>query len=217
MKTILFLAALLLAIESQLVAAPILIQYQAEVRTDTGFLGYSYPIGTPVTGYFLFDTSVGDSNAADLNRGFYNHAGNGGFAANLTGFDGGNPVPLAIVGSSTPRVTVEWFPASFDTWRFNDGLPTYGGMTLNGVANPDLDLGFSMSQPVFFTSDANSNPWPLATFPGTSHTFALSDPNGQILLRINSLSTIPEPATWAIALPAILGCWLTRRRFTCRG
>ena len=210
--TLLFSLAFLL-VPTLACAAPILIQYQAEVRTDTGFLGYSYPIGTPVTGYFLFDTSVGDSNVADLNRGFYNHAGNGGFTANLTGFNGVNPVPLAIVGSSTPRVTVEWFPASNDTWRYNDGLPNYGTMSVNGVTNADVDLGFSMTQAVFFASDANTNPWPLASFPGTNHTFALSDSNGTILLRINSLSSIPEPTTWAIALPAILGCWLTRRRF----
>jgi hypothetical protein len=212
MKSLLLLTTLFLALASQLHAAPILIQYQAEVRTSTGFLGLTFPFQTPVTGYFLFDTAVGDSNVSDLSRGFYEHAGNGGFSANLTGFNGGNPVPLAILGSGSPRVTVEWFPSSNDTWRYSDGLPNYGALTVNGVTNPDVDLGFAMTQPVFFASDANTNPWPLATFPGTNHTFALSDPNGQILLRINSFTAIPEPAMWAIALPAILGCWLARRR-----
>lgn len=209
MRKFILLLATLLYLPISASAAPILIQYQAEVRTTTGFLGYTYPLGTPVSGYFLFDTSIADSNI-NINRGHYQHAGNGGFTANLTAFDGGNPVALAIAGSGSPEVRVEWFPAANDTWRFLDGLPDYGTMTVNGLANPNVDLGFAMSQPIFFASDANTNPWPLASFPGTAHTFSLSDSNGTILLQITNVTAVPEPATWA--LPTILGCWLLRRR-----
>ena len=113
--------------------------------------------------------------------------------------------------TGSPEVQVEWFPTANDTWRFMDGLPDHGTMSVNGLANPDVDLGFSMSQAVFFANDTNINPWPLASFPGTSHTFSLSDSNGTILLQITSAATvIPEPTSWGIALAAV--CWLWRRR-----
>lgn len=217
MKFSLLVPVALFSLCSHLLAAPVIVQYQATVQTNTGsFLGYTVPNGTVVTGSFLFDTSVVDSNT-NVNRGWYQHAGTGGFTANFQALNSGNPIGVSITGSGSPEVQVEYFPTLNDTWRYWDGLPDHGTMLVNGVPNGDVDLNFAMSQAVFFASDANVNPWPLAIFPagtsGTSHTFALSDSNGTILLQISSAATvIPEPGTWAILLPAMLGYWFVRRR-----
>jgi hypothetical protein len=172
-------------------------------------------MGTAVTGTFLFDTSIADSNINSSSFGSYLHSGNGGFNANFQALNGGNPVAVAIGGSGSPEVRVEWFPDFNDTWRYWDG-PDNPPMTVNGVPNADVLLRYSMTQAVLFSSDANVNPWPLTTFTGnlgdTSHTFELRDSNGSILLQINNAVTIPEPASGTIALSALLCCWLARRR-----
>lgn len=201
------------AIVPTLVAQPAIVevQYEATVKTVTGsFLGYTIDADTPVTGRFVFDLSVLDTNT-DVNRGYYPHAGTGGFTAQFQASDGGTPVTVSIEGSGSPEVRVEWFDSANDTWRFLDGLPDYGAMSVNGVTNNDVDLGFSMSQAVLFASDANTNPWPLVTFPGTAHTFSLSDPNGGILLGLTSATTVPEPASLAV-LAIAAGALTLRRR-----
>lgn len=200
--------------ESEVSAEQVTIQYQATVKTVVNsFLGYTVAMDTPVSGVFIFDTSLPDSNVSDINRGRYLHAGTGGFTAQFQALDGSNPVAITIHGSGSPRVDVEWFPSFNDTWRYSDGMPNYGTMTVNGSPNADVDLGFSMSQAVFFASDANTNPWPLATFPSvTNHTFVLEDSNGRILLGITSATVVPEPVTLAIGLPLLMSGCLSRRR-----
>lgn len=211
-----FVTTALCAFASPLIAQPVVIEveYEATVKTVTGsFLGYTIPMDTPVTGRFLFDLSVTDSNA-NINRGYYQHAGTGGFTAAFEALDNGNPVAVTIEGSGSPEVRVEWFPSSNDTWRYDDGLPDHGTMVVNSVPNPDVDLGFSMTRAVLFGSDANTNPWPLVTFPGTSHTFSLSDPSGTILLGITRAATVPAPTSMAgvMLVSGMLGLRRRRRR-----
>lgn len=198
--------------EFKVFAEQIEIEYQAKIKTvANNFLGYTHAMDTAVTGSFVFETSLADSNISDANRGVYNHVGNGGFSATFNALNAGNPLAVTITGSGSPRVTVEYFAGSInDTWRFNDGLPNYGTMSVNGSPNADVDLGFSMSQPVIFASDANINPWPLVTFPGIPHTFALSDSNGTILLEITSATVVPEPGT--LALLTVVAPLIHRRR-----
>ena len=201
---------------ARLNAAPVDVAYEARVATSTGsFLGYTVPMDTVVTGSFLFQTAgIVDTNPSDLNRGRYPHLGTGGFSASFTALSGVTPVPILIGGSGSPTVAVEWFPTFNDTWRYSDGMPNYGTMSVNGLANADVDLGFSMTKDVLFGSDANANPWTQVSFPpGTSHTFSLSDPSGTILLQITSAAVVPEPGTiGVVAVAALAACAIRRRR-----
>ena len=187
------------------------VNYTASISTVSGTpFGQVFTNGTPVTGFFTYDTSTPDVNPT-ANRGYYPHSANGAFEARFVG--------NTLSGSPTPYVQVEDFLAPVpDTWRFIDGPRTVGPqggiMSWNGAPNADAQLTIAITDP---TGTVFSNDMQPAVFPfldavppfNWPHTFFISDPNGSLNLQFSTVA-IPEPSS-ALLLLTGMGLVLLRR------
>lgn len=194
-------------------AAVVTFGYTATIATVAGSpFGYSAEQARthPVTGFFTYDTSTPDVNAADTTRGHYPHSAGGGFQANF--------LSTVVTGSATPYVRIE--NLSSDTFRFSDGLlgsPVGGMMSVNGAPDNTVRVGMAFTTSNAFTSDALpvnfafANP-PLANPVSFPHTFVIEDSGGRLLLQMSTLNVVPEPAAAALAALGLAVVFLRRCR-----
>lgn len=188
MKRLLFTYAtflVTLALHSKVHAARVTIEYVAQASTVTGQpFGLTVPRLTEVKGYMTYETNTVDLRPADSMRGDFVMAGTWDFRAEFLG--------KIVRGSGTAFASTNLFGSP--TLRFNDGVKDNraGIMSFDGIADATIGLGFSISGqakdlptdqlPVNFTF----NPPPQ----GASHTFALENQTGTMLLQFISFRQV---------------------------
>ena len=161
------------------------VEYEAEVRTVTNTpFGNVAPMGTKVTGYIVYDTSIPDTYVISTpSHGEYVHTGTGDFEAVFP--------TMVITGSKAHTVVINDSTFS-DTFRINDGGQDIGLMKIDGISNENVELGFSITAGGdAFSSDAQPNPFPLASTESPyphPNTFTLSDENGILSLQLLRVS-----------------------------
>lgn len=168
-------------------AERVTIQYVAQASTVTGQpFGFTVPRLTEVKGYFTYETNTPDLKPTDTKRGDFLMPGTWDFRAEFMG--------KVIRGSGTATASTNLFGSP--TLRFNDGdadnTNRAGIMTIDGIADATIGLGFSISGqakdlptdqlPANFTF----NPPPQ----GASHTFVLDHASGSMLLQFVSFQQV---------------------------
>jgi len=191
----------------------ITVGYDAVAGTVTGTpFGLTVPLNTPINGYLTYDTSIPDSNVSG-HIGDYAHTANGDFYADLMG--------TIISGSATPWVRIQ--STYSEAFSFYDGPRTVGPeggiMSVGGVPDEHVTVGFTVvANPMrgLIPDDSLPDPFPAYDFSPLKdpYTFSLNDGNGGgVLLRIESVTLVPEPATAVLACIALLMLgWYARRR-----
>lgn len=192
-SNVLLLIALLLLMVSSASGEQITIEITAHVATVSGTpFGIAPAWGTEVSGTFVFDTSTLDSNP-DGDRGDYPHTGNGAFTVVIEGH------AVTVTGSTTPWIQIENLAP--DTFRFIDGPRTSGPMggimSVNGLADPDIQLRIEVTDESGAAFDDDSLPveFPFV-LPGDPHTFSLKDDQGTLLLQFDEVVTPTETLSW---------------------
>lgn len=205
--------ALVFVSVAQASADQVQFNYTAEVTSFTGssVFGITPTAGTVVTGFFVYESSTADANAADPTRGNYEHTFGGAFRADVNGF------ATTIEGSATPFVQVE--DLSADTFRFIDGASPFnqvtpdGVMSLNGSLDSDIELFLAITDGSggVFSDDSLPDLFPISMPPILPHTFILNDGTEMLIMQFTSVTPVPEPGLLSLAGfgLAILG---TRRK-----
>jgi hypothetical protein len=141
----------------------------------------------PVSGSFTYDLRLLDDQPNDPKRGHYERAGTTAFTFTVKGH--------TVKGSGRAiAVTEDLNP---DTFRFLDGPQGDGVvrmMQFDGVDAPTLKLLIAITDGdgVMLTSDALPDPFPTVDIANAhsikiSHTFALSDAGGTLLMQLDTL------------------------------
>ena len=137
-----------------------------------------------VSGYFQYDTSTPDQGSS-AGRGDYLHERNGAFRIEL-------PSDIVVTGSATPQLQIE--DLGSDTFRFQDGLsvfePTVGAMSVNGVADEELNLTIAITDSSGNAVNSTAAPVAFSFTPAMPHTFSLSHDAGTLLMQFVTL-TVP--------------------------
>ena len=140
-----------------------------------------------MSGSFTYDLRLLDDEPNDPLRGKYQRGGTTAFTFAVEGH--------TVTGSG--RAIVETENLSSDTFRFLDG-PQNDGVTrimhLDGADAPTLTLTIAITDATgaMLTSDALPDPFPMIDIANMhsqniSHTFALSDSGGTLLMQLGSL------------------------------
>lgn len=160
---------------SQALAKRVTVEFEAEASTVTGQpFGMTVPRLTIVRGYFSYETNTPDtySNSADTMRGSFVLAGTWDFRAEF--------LDRVIKGSGTASSSTNLFGSP--TLRFEDGLGNNRPelMTIDGVADGNIGLGFSISgQAKDLPTDQLPEKFTFNPPPGgASHTFSLYSDSG---------------------------------------
>ena len=196
-------------------AAPVTFELETHIATVSGNpFGFDNSVRLEgVSAIVTYETTTADVNSS-ATRGNYPHTFGGVFFADVLGIE--------ISGSATPYVQIE--DLNPDTFRYIDGPRTIGPaggiMSVDGIANPDVELllAFTDSSGVAFADDSLPNPLPFAVPPLSEpspsffpHTISLSDGNGTLLLQLDSIQTAPRPPgnpNPSVPEPASLMAWL---------
>ena len=90
-------------------------------------------------------------------------------------------------------------------------------MRLNGTddANVELFLAITDTSGNVFGDDSLPNPFPINMPPNLPHTFSLEDGTETMLLQFTSLTPVPEPSVFGLALIGGALIATRRRRFSC--
>ena len=168
------------------------VAYTGTIATVSGTpFGFDSSIRTAaVHGTFTFDPDVPDDDADDPMRSTWTHLGNGGFTFEIDG------QTLLVSGSGAPIVSEELYSY---TWRFEDGPDasddtTDRTMDLNGVADPDVDMGLSITggSDTPWLTDAALQAWPAMDPHDYAITFSVEDENGLFLMSLDTCAEVAE-------------------------
>lgn len=170
--------------------------------------------GTAVNGRFKFDTSVAASSTSG-NISIYPESIANGFTATF------GSVPVVASDYTVHIVNDQLQPNNslqdiFTVeWASNDNPVPATPLSFNGTSQSAGIFSMSVFYPSSTFSDTSlPSSIPTSGFNGFITSFLSHVPSGSVdvLYSVNTLTAVPEPATWALCLSGVLALSLARYR-----